>query len=131
VAFAVLGTLTLWRGRLSDSEQWIERAEHALRAGIEPATGLMLHTNRALLEFVRGRHDEALKAFRRAEALEAPLATHSLAPFARAHMLVAQVGMGQTERVQRALAEMDGEELDALQMRVVRAALGSSLPPLR
>jgi LuxR family maltose regulon positive regulatory protein len=124
VALTVLGTLTLWRGRLSEAERWIERAERALQAGIEPATGLMLQTNRALLEHVRGHDDEALAAFRGANELEAPLAMHSLAPFVRAHMLVALVGIGQTERVQSALAEMDGEALDALQMRVVRAALG-------
>ena len=124
VAFAVLGTLMLWRGRLAEAEHWIERGEHALRAGAEPATGLMLHTNRALLEFVGGRHDEALAAFRTAEDLAAPLATHTLAPFVRAHTLAARVGMGQTERVHGALAEMDDEALDALEMRVVRAALG-------
>jgi hypothetical protein len=52
--------LTLWRGRLSDAEHWIERAGHALRAGVEPATELLLHTNRALFQFVRGCHGEAL-----------------------------------------------------------------------
>ena len=124
VAYAVLGTLTLWRGRLTEAEHWIERAEYALRAGVEPATGLMLHTNRALLEFVRGHHEQALAAFRTAQDLEAPLATHSLAPFVRAHLLIARVGMGQTESVHRTFAEMDDEELDALEMRVARAALG-------
>jgi LuxR family transcriptional regulator, maltose regulon positive regulatory protein len=124
VAFAVLGNVTLWRGRLSEAEHWIARAEHALRTSIEPATGLMLHTNRALLESARGRHDEAQAAFRAAHDLEAPLVMHWMAPFLRAHMLVAQVGMGQIERVQNALAEMDDETLDELQIRVVRAALG-------
>jgi len=126
VAFAVLGISTLWRGRLPEAEHWIGRAEHALKADIEPATGLMLHTNRALLELVRGRHEEALAAFRTAEDLETPLATHSLAPFVRAHMLLAQVRMGQTERVQSVLAQTDHEALDGLQMRVVRAALASA-----
>jgi LuxR family maltose regulon positive regulatory protein len=53
VAFAALGNLMLWRGRLSEAEQWIERAERALRVDVEPATGMMLRTTRGLLELAR------------------------------------------------------------------------------
>ncbi len=123
VAFAALGTLTLWRGRLSEAEQWIEQAEDALGADADPTDAVILHTNRALLERGRGRNEEALAAFRAADHAESLLATHTFAPYLRAHGLVARVAIGETRRVQDALAQMDDETLDSLQIRVVRAAL--------
>jgi LuxR family transcriptional regulator, maltose regulon positive regulatory protein len=123
VAFAALSTLTLWRGQLAQAEHWIEQAEDALGADADPTNGVILHTNRALLERGRGRDEEALAAFRAAEHAESLLATHTLGPYLRAHSLVARVAIGETGRVQDALAQMEDEMLDSLQMRVVRAAL--------
>jgi len=123
VAFAALGTLTLWRGQLAQAEHWIEQAEDALGADADPTNGVILHTNRALLERGHGRDEEALAAFRVAEHAESLLATHTLGPYLRAHSLVARVAIGESGRVQDALAQMEDEMLDSLQMRVVRAAL--------
>jgi LuxR family maltose regulon positive regulatory protein len=123
VAFAVMGTLTVWRAQLSEAEQWLVRAEDAIPADAEPAMGLLVHIARGLLERIRGRHEQALAEFRTAERLESLLATHTLGPFVHAHMLLARIQMGETERVQHELAEMDVGGRDAPQMRVVRAAL--------
>jgi LuxR family maltose regulon positive regulatory protein len=123
VAFAALATVTLWRGRLSEAESWIELAESALGADADPAHGVILHTNRALLERGRGRDADAMTAFHAAEHAETLLATHTLAPYVRAHSLVARVANGEIARVQETLAQMDRETLDSVQIRVARAAL--------
>ena len=44
-------------------------AERTLRTEVEPAAGMRLHYGRGMLEFVSGRHDAALGAFRTAERL--------------------------------------------------------------
>jgi LuxR family maltose regulon positive regulatory protein len=123
VAFAALGTLTLWRGRLSEAERWIEQAEDALGTDADPTDAVILHTNRGLLERGRGRAEEALAAFRAAEHAESLLAAHTLAPYLRAHGLVARAAIGETGPVRDQLAQMDEETLDSFQIRVVRAAL--------
>lgn len=125
VAYVVLGSLNLWRGRLPEAEQWLQRATGALPGDVEvaPATGLMLHGTRALLALVRGRREEALAAFRAEQRHDALLAGHSPPSFVYAQMLLAQVLMGDTEPVGHVLASLDDAARDALHMRVVLATL--------
>jgi LuxR family maltose regulon positive regulatory protein len=125
VAYIVLGNVNLWRGQLAEAEQWLERAERALPGDVEvaPAAGLMLHNSRVLLELVLGRQEEAAAALRVAQRHEALLVGHSPPLFVRAHMLVTQIQMGDTHRVERALASLDDATRDSLEMRVVQAAL--------
>jgi LuxR family maltose regulon positive regulatory protein len=77
-----------------------------------------------MLELARGRYTEALAAIGTAERLAKLLVTeHSLARRGRSHRLQALVLMGETQRVEHALAEMDGAERDSGEMRIVAAAL--------
>ena len=62
MAYVVLGSLRLWRGRLAEAEEWLALAARAARSDTEPATVLMVHSERGRLELVRGRHDAALAA---------------------------------------------------------------------
>jgi LuxR family maltose regulon positive regulatory protein len=123
VAYGVLGAVTLWEGRLVEAEEWLGRADTALRGDAEPATAMMVDASRGLLELVRGRHEEALTAFREADRLASLVTTHSLAPLVRAQMLVTQVQMGRIDEVQRVLDEMDERALATYAARVVLAAL--------
>ena len=67
---------------------------------------------------------EALAAFRTAERLATLLVTeHTLARRLRSHLLQTLVRMGETQRVEQALAEMDGAERDSGEMRIAAAAL--------
>jgi tetratricopeptide (TPR) repeat protein len=61
-----LGGAALWRGHLAEAEPWLERAELVLRRVAQPTTAMMLDVARALLEFARGRHEDALAAQRAA-----------------------------------------------------------------
>ena len=122
VAYVALGAVNLWRGRLPEAERWLERAA-SLRADVQHATALALHYSGALLELVRGREEEALAAFRAAQLEDALLTAHVMATSVHAHMLLAQIQVGDTDRVEHALANLDDVAHDAVQMRVVVAAL--------
>jgi LuxR family transcriptional regulator, maltose regulon positive regulatory protein len=122
-AYVTLGAIALWRGHLEDADQWLGRADNALRTGQEPATEVILHVHRALLEVVRGRHEDALAAVHTMERSGGLLLTHSKAPLLRATLLITQVRIGQTDRVERALADLDDQTRDALEIRVAAAAL--------
>ena len=125
MAYVVLGSLNLWRGRLPEAEHWLQRATRALPGDVEvaPAAGLMLHGTRALLALVSGRREEAFAAFRAEQRHDALLGRHSPPSFVHAQMLVGQVLMGDTEAVEDVLASLDDGARDALHMRVVLATL--------
>jgi LuxR family transcriptional regulator, maltose regulon positive regulatory protein len=123
-AYLALGTVTLYRGQLAEAESWLERAELVLRQFAHPTTAMMLHTRRALLEFARSRHTEAMTALRAAESIQDTLATqHMHATQAQALKLQILVQIGEADLVQRALDEMDEDTRAAGEMRVVAAAL--------
>ncbi len=122
-AFAVGGNLLVRQGRLEDGERWLERAERALGRG-EPATALVLHSARGLLALGRGRPDEALAAFRRAERTQAALSSaHALNVELRSRLLQTQVRVGETAAVRAALEAMPADERDRAGMRIAAAAV--------
>jgi LuxR family transcriptional regulator, maltose regulon positive regulatory protein len=123
-AYAALGMAMVAQGRLADGERSLAQAERTLRAEVEPAAGMRLRSARGLLEIVSGRPEAALRAFRAAERVAALLVTeHALARRLRSHVLQALVRLGETQRVDQALTEMDGPERDTGEMRNALAVL--------
>jgi LuxR family maltose regulon positive regulatory protein len=87
LAYLALGVAMVTQGRLEEAERALSQAERTVRAEVEPAAGMRLHYGRGMLEFVSGRHDAALSAFRAAERLASSLVTpHTLAPRLRSHL---------------------------------------------
>ena len=124
-AYVALGRATVWRGRLREAESWLDLAERVLGRDTQPTAALMLYATRGLLAFARGRHAEAAAAYRDAERMEGLLVMpHMFTARVQALKLRMLVRVGETERVERALAEMDEEVRETSQMRVVLAALG-------
>ena len=124
VAYLALGMSMITQGRLEEGERALEQAERTVRAEAEPAAGMRLHYARGLLEFLNGRYDAALGAFRTAERLAGLLVTqHTLAIRLRSHLLQTLVRTGETRRVEQALAEMDGPDRDSGEMRNAIAVL--------
>ena len=119
VAYAVLAAAVVAQGRLEEAEAWLEHAERTLQEQVEPAAGLLLRYVRGGLELARGRDQEALAAFRSAERLAGLLvAPHDARERAlRRQLLQTLVRMGETDRVERAFAEMDAAERDSGEMR--------------
>jgi LuxR family maltose regulon positive regulatory protein len=111
VAHLALSVARLAQGRLEEAERALEHAERTVRAEVEPTAGMRLHYGRGTLELARGRYAEALVALRTAERVTKLLATqHALALRLRSHLLQTLVRMGDTRRVEQALAEMEGPE---------------------
>jgi LuxR family maltose regulon positive regulatory protein len=123
-AYVALGGVTLWRGQLAEAEGWLNRAELVLRHFAEPTIAMMLFAGRMLLEFARGRHEDAMTAQRTVENIQRGFATqHILATSAGARRLEILVHMGDTELVQQALDELDADIRAQGEMRVVLAEL--------
>ena len=124
VAYLDLGVAMVAQGRLEEAERALGRAERTVRAEVEPAAGMRLHYGRGMLEFVSGRLDAALRAFRTAERVAKSLVTpHTLAMRGRSHLLQTLVRMGETARVEQALADMDAPERERAEIRIAEASL--------
>jgi LuxR family maltose regulon positive regulatory protein len=124
MAYAQLGIMSLYQGRLEEAEPWLERAERTLRTEVEPAAGMSLRYARGVLELARGRYAGALAAFGGAEKLAATLVRpHTLATSMRSRMLQTLVRLGQTGQAEQALAEMEDDERSSAEMRIAVAAL--------
>ena len=124
VAYVALGFALVAQGRLEEGERSLEQAERTLRAELEPAAGVRLRYARGLVEIVSGRPEAALASFRAAERLAALLVTeHALARRLRSHTLQALVRLGETQRVDHALAELARPERDTAELRNALAVL--------
>jgi len=124
LAHLALGVAMVTQGRLEEAEQALSQAERTVRAEVEPAAGMRLYYGRGMLEFVSGRHDAALNAFQAAERLAGSLVTpHTLAPRLRSHLLQTLVRTGETQRVEQALADLDGAERGRGEIRLAEASL--------
>jgi LuxR family maltose regulon positive regulatory protein len=124
MAYAQLGIVMMYQGRLAEAEPWLERAERTLRAEVEPAAGMSLRYARAILELARGRPEEALAAFEAADELAAELAMPQTSVTSmRSAMLTTLVRLSQTERAEQALAELGQDERASAEMRTATAAL--------
>jgi LuxR family maltose regulon positive regulatory protein len=124
IAYVILAIVLVWRGRLDEAEPWIRRAERTVRPEAEPTAGLLVCYVRGLLELARGHHADALVAFRAAERLAGLLAApHLLVRRVRALQLQAMVRLGETERAERAIAELGEQERERGQIRIATAVL--------
>jgi LuxR family maltose regulon positive regulatory protein len=123
-ASAVLGAVLAWQGRPEEAEPWVRRAERTLRAEADPAAGMWVYYVRGVLEQGRGRDAEALAAFLAAERLGGLLAApHLLTVATRAQLLHTLVRLGEMERAERALAELDERDRGYGEIRVFAAKL--------
>jgi LuxR family transcriptional regulator, maltose regulon positive regulatory protein len=125
-AFAslIMSIAMLLRGRLEEAEQWLAKSERGIVPGGPPTTALLFHGTRALLEFARGRHEEALAAYRAYEWAEELVVTrHLVALRFRSDRLTMMIRLGQFEEAQQALDNMAQDLRDAAEMRVALATL--------
>lgn len=124
VAYIMLAGVMCTQGRLEETTRWIERAEQSFRPELEPAVGISLHWTQGTAALLRGRPDHALDAFAAAERLTERLLTPRLdmTPM-RALKLQALVQLGQSDRAEVALAEMDEAQRDTTCMRSAIATL--------
>jgi LuxR family maltose regulon positive regulatory protein len=120
----ILGVVYVQLAGARISQGRLEEAERTLHTELEPAVGQTLHWLRGALELARGHPERALDAFRAAERVAGLLRSpYANAAWMRAHALQNLVRLGQTDRVETALAEMDEQQRNPTFMRAVMAAL--------
>jgi LuxR family maltose regulon positive regulatory protein len=123
-ASLVVGATLVYQGQMEEAEPWIQRAERVLRAEAEPAEGLTVRMIRGMLELGRGRDADALVAFQAADRLAGRLAGPTYMVLPNRNLLVQTLArLGETERAEQALAELDDQDRNNGSMRVSLAAL--------
>ena len=124
VAWTVHANALVLQGRWTEAATSLDHAQRSLRPEINPVAGVNLRYVRASIELARGEHAAALASLQEVEQLSQTLVTpHVLLPVVRACMLHALIRLGETEQVERALAEMGAAERGNTATRTAEAAL--------
>jgi LuxR family transcriptional regulator, maltose regulon positive regulatory protein len=124
LAAAVGGGSLAILGRLAEAEHWLDRAERAVRPQRDPGTALALYHARGLLRAGQGRSEDALAAFRRAEALQPTLAgEHALTVDVLGRIVQLMVGLGESAAARTTLNGMAKEERERAEIRNAAAAV--------
>ena len=124
IAYIVVATGLIWRGRLEEAADWVRRAERSLRAEAEPITAIAIRSARALLELARGRDQEVLATFPASERLSRLLDAPDWPLMrTRALLLHALVRLGETERAEQDIAEIGEQGRASGEIRMALAAL--------
>jgi LuxR family maltose regulon positive regulatory protein len=125
-AYVVAGLVRFWQGRWEEAGEWLELASRALRAQLDPGSGEAFHLVRGELELARGRYTDALAALGAGERLAHMLAAaRPLSVQTKSVIMLTRLKLGETQRVEQALAELTEEEkqIGGGQLRLPLAAL--------
>jgi len=125
VAYAMLGGIMVGRGRLEEAEHWFGRARSTLPAADEPAIAVVFQQFCGVLELASGRYERALDAFREVERLAGLHVTTMDRVLAVNHPYVLQVlvHMGDIQRAEELLAELDEQARETCEVRIAVAEL--------
>lgn len=110
-ALAALGGSLTFSGEFDRAAGLLDRAERCLRPDVEPATGLLLHLARGMLEAGRTRPAAAIACFRAAEQMQSLLVTqHALAVQVRSFRVAMHLQLGQLEEAQASVTAIEAED---------------------
>jgi LuxR family transcriptional regulator, maltose regulon positive regulatory protein len=124
LAYEILGAILAWQMQPGEAESCIQRAERVLRAETEPAAVLGMRYTRGTLELARGRDVDALAALQAAERLSGRLtAPNMLLTPIRAMLLHTLVRLGDVDRAEQALADLDEHDRERAETRIATAVL--------
>jgi LuxR family maltose regulon positive regulatory protein len=124
VAYAALGLIGVGQGRLDEARGWLDRAQRALTAELDPTGASLLQRTRGMLELAGGRDGEALVALRAALRLDRRLAKpHAFAAQTRVLMVQALLRLRQSDAAEQVLADLEDELGQSSETLVVTAML--------
>ena len=111
IALGTLGASAVSQGRFEEAQDWLERAERALRPDLEPAEALLIHFARGMHRVGQGRLHEALAAFRVAQQYQEELVRpHLPIVLTRQLMVHTQLRLGDAAAAQETLAAFSDED---------------------
>jgi LuxR family maltose regulon positive regulatory protein len=123
-ALTTLASLDVAQARFDDAHAWLERAELATRADLEPATSMFVQFVRGELALSEGRIREAIDDFRAAEGLQDRLATsHLLTGPARGSIALVQLAAGDVGSARATLGRLTDRDRAFGEAHVAQAAL--------
>ena len=124
IALATVGAAAASQGRFEEAQYWLDRAERALRADLDPATALLVHLARGMQHVGQGRLEQALAALHAAEQCQAKLVTAHALTLETRHLLVhTQLRLGDAAGARATLAETLGEDREWGEAQAATAAL--------
>jgi LuxR family transcriptional regulator, maltose regulon positive regulatory protein len=124
IAYVVLGAAHMWRGRIEEAEHWLGLGERGLAQEANAAPGQVTYGCRQVLALMRGQPAEAIAYLRAAEQMETSLVMpHAWAVRMRVARLRALIRLGETDRVEQSIDEMDDDLRATPEMRVILAEL--------
>ena len=113
IALGALGAASAAEGRFDEAQDWLERAERALRPDLEPAEALLVHFARGMQYIGQGRLNVALAALGSAERCQAKLVMpHLPIVLTRQLMVHTQLRQGDLEAADATIAEFSEEDLE-------------------
>jgi LuxR family maltose regulon positive regulatory protein len=124
VALTMMALMDVAQARLETAQGWLNRAEATLRPNVEPATALLLHRARGMLEFSQGRFEQALATFRAADRLQSLLVTpHALTAQMREWRVVTLLRLGRAADAREIVAELSEHERNCGEGRTAQAVV--------
>ena len=111
IALGALGASAASHGRFDEAQEWLERAERALRPDLEPAEALLIHFARGMQYIGQGQFRDALAALRTAQQCQAKLAIpHLPIVLTRQLRVHAYLRLGDVTSARGMLAEFSEED---------------------
>ncbi len=120
LAYMTFGSALAWQGRLDEADAWVQRAERTINAEDRPVVAMGIKYLRGQLELGRGQPDAALAAFEAGQQLGG---AHPLVRPLRAWLAIALVGLGELDRAEQLIAEVQESSRVRGEMRVAAAML--------
>jgi LuxR family maltose regulon positive regulatory protein len=123
-ALAALANALIWTGRFDLAEHWLDRARHATQADGEPGVRLLVCLTSAIIQAARGHHHRALEEFAAAGRMQSLMVSeHGLTTRVNAWAIATRARLGMAGQARAALANLDGRQADAGEIRNAAAAI--------
>jgi len=123
-ALATMASVDVAQGHVGDARGWLDPAERAMRAELEPATALLVHFVRGELAVAESRLGDAVHEFQAAERLQDRLATaHVLTGPATASIALVQLHRADVSGARETLARLTDRDRELGEARAALAAL--------
>ena len=124
IAYAAMGAAAVYEGRFEEAQHWLDQAERALRADLDPATALLVHLVQGMQHVGHDRPEQALAALRTAEQCQAKLVTaHFLTLETRQFLVHTWLRLGDTTEARTTLAQLSKDDRRWGEAHVATAAV--------